>query len=367
MVEKPAKRRYVKQEDLPRHTLEDAMRVPQAIADHFGKRATKPLSIAKSLDLTPGSVRFRTLAGAAVAYSLTDGGPRVALIGLTDLGRRAVAPKTEGDDLTAKREAFLQPRVVREFIEHYNNNKLPRRDIAVNVLEDNMGVPGDACESAFDAIVEGARSLGLLEDVKGGVWVNLEAELLTPAPEQEADAVEGDSHDDDGEDDAEGSVTPPRDEVSDPRRKRPNAIFVGHGKNKKPRDQLTKLLNEYSIPYRVAQDEPNKGRPIPIKVKETMEECGAAILIFTADEELFDKEGNSVWRPSENVVNELGAASIMYENRIIILREEDVKLATNYDSIGYIPFEKDNIPAKANDLLRELIAFGILKVSVSEE
>jgi len=64
-------------------------------------------------------------------------------------------------------------------------------------------------------------------------------------------------------------------------------------------------------------------------VKETMEECGAAILIFSADEELFDKDGNPVWRPSENVVNELGAASIMYDSRIIIFREDSVTLATN--------------------------------------
>ena len=152
-----------------------------------------------------------------------------------------------------------------------------------------------------------------------------------------------------------------------PKRSRPNAIFVGHGKNKKPRDQLTKILGQYGIPFKVAEDEPNKGRPIPIKVKETMEECGAAILIFSADEELFDKEGNSVWRPSENVVNELGAASIMYDSRIIVFREGTVHLATNYESIGYITFEHDVLTAKANDLFRELIAFGILKVSVSDD
>lgn len=142
---------------------------------------------------------------------------------------------------------------------------------------------------------------------------------------------------------------------------------MGHGKNKKPRDQLTKILGQYGIPFKVAEDEPNRGRPIPIKVKETMEECGAAILIFSADEELFDKDGNSVWRPRENVVNELGAASIMYDSRIIIFREETVNLATNYESIGYITFEHDDLTAKANDLFRELIAFGILKVSVSDD
>ena len=98
-----------------------------------------------------------------------------------------------------------------------------------------------------------------------------------------------------------------------------------------------------------------------------MEECGAAILIFTADEKFFDKDGEPKWRPSDNVVHELGAASILYDSRIIIFREDGVDLATNYESIGYITFEKDDIGAKANDLFKELIAFGILKVSVAED
>jgi hypothetical protein len=342
------------------------VRIPQALADHFGKRPTKPLNVAKALGITPGSTRFRTLAGAALAYGLTDGGPRVEQIGLTDLGRRAVAPKEEGDDLVARREALLRPRVVREFLQRYNDNKLPRKDIAAHVLEDDLGVPGDAAKAAFEFIKESAQALGLLDEIKGSQYVNLDAALVTPGAAEdlhEDEEPEDDERpDEDAGRDGTGKEFPPS-----ARQTRPNAIFLGHGKNKKPRDQLTKILGEYGIPYKVAEDEPNRGRPIPTKVRETMDECGAAILIFTADEELFDQEGNSIWRPSENVVNELGAASMLYDNRIIIFREEDVKLASNYESIGYITFEKDNIPAKANDLFRELIAFGILKVSVSED
>src|SRR5207237_1342275 len=136
-------------------------------------------------------------------------------------------------------------------------------------------------------------------------------------------------------------------------RPRPNAIFVGHGKNKKPLEQLKATLDQLGIPHKEAIAEANRGRPIPQKVKETMEECGAAILIFSADEQLFDADQNPVWKPSENVVHELGAASIMYENRIIIFKEEGVTLATNFSSIGYISFEKDKLDAKVNDLLRE--------------
>jgi hypothetical protein len=100
-----------------------------------------------------------------------------------------------------------------------------------------------------------------------------------------------------------------------------NAIFVGHGSNRRPMDQLVKILNEYGIPHQQAVDEPNRARPIPLKVAEVMRECGAAILVFTADKEYFDKDGRSIWRPSENVSHELGAASVLHGDRIIVVKE----------------------------------------------
>lgn len=108
---------------------------------------------------------------------------------------------------------------------------------------------------------------------------------------------------------------------------------------------------------------PNRFRPISQKVAETMNDCGAAILIFTA-EEFHDVQGKSIWKPSENVVYELGAASVLYGRKIIIFKEDTVDFPTNFRDIGYISFDKDALSAKVNELFRELIAFGLIKVSV---
>jgi hypothetical protein len=97
-----------------------------------------------------------------------------------------------------------------------------------------------------------------------------------------------------------------------------------------------------------------------------MEECGAGILIFSADEELFNADQEPVWKNSENVSHELGAAAVMYDDRIIIFKEDSVALASNYESIGYIEFEKDKLDAKLADLLTELVALKILQVQVGE-
>jgi predicted nucleotide-binding protein len=161
--------------------------------------------------------------------------------------------------------------------------------------------------------------------------------------------------------------TPPPPPSDPPRKRRPNRMFVGHGKNKKPLQQLAKTLDNLGIPYLVAEDEPNVGRPISQKVRDTMDQCGAAILIFSADEEYFDKDQNSVWKPSENVSHELGAAAVMYDDRVILFKEESVNLASNYSGIGYIPFEKDHLDAKVNDLLRELMGLKILRMSLEDD
>lgn len=141
------------------------------------------------------------------------------------------------------------------------------------------------------------------------------------------------------------------------------AIFIAHGKNKKPLEQLKRVLEQFKIPYRVAIDEPNLGRPIGAKIQEVMRSCNCAILIFTADEEFQDSKGKTIWRPSENVVYELGATGYLYGSRIVIMKEDDVDFPTNFRDLGYITFAKDALEAKAMDVLKELIGFGIVKVS----
>jgi predicted nucleotide-binding protein len=96
----------------------------------------------------------------------------------------------------------------------------------------------------------------------------------------------------------------------------PKKVFIAHGKNRTPLEQLKKALDQFKVKYAVAVDEPNRGRPISKKVADLMEdECSSGIFIFTADERFLRETGDGtteeVWRPSENVVYELGAASIL--------------------------------------------------------
>src|SRR5262245_47949999 len=112
-----AKRSYLKQSDVPAASLDEALRVPQAILNQYGAAsAATPLQLAKALDIDPKGSQLRVLSGAAMAFGLIDGGAQAASISVTDLGHRIVRPKEEHDDLVAKREAVLKPRVFGEFL-----------------------------------------------------------------------------------------------------------------------------------------------------------------------------------------------------------------------------------------------------------
>lgn len=145
--------------------------------------------------------------------------------------------------------------------------------------------------------------------------------------------------------------------------KRPK-LFLAHGKNTKPLEELKKILAGFEIKFVVAVDEPHAGRPISEKVAQLMQECTAGIFIFTKDELFYRKQKNGemeeTWRPSENAIYELGAASILWERKIIILKEDGVNLPTDFSDLGYISFADGEIGAKAMHIMQELIKFKLL-------
>lgn len=363
-------RKRISQADIPLHRLEDALRIPRSLVDHYGSDATRPLDVASALELTPNSSHFRTLCGASLGYGLTDGGPKAPLIGLTPLGRRALCPTEVGEDARALRDAAQKPVVAQKFYTKYDGSPLPPKHIAQNVLA-TFGVPADRTATVYDLLIANADFVGISKTIKDKVYVDLGAPAPSSPggeanfgeePDDSSDILDADDYGDDEVLEGQQGPADPVPAGNAPSHR--NAIFVGHGSNHKPMEQLVKILDEYGIPNKQAIAEPNRARPIPQKVAEVMQECGAAVLVFTADKEYFDKDGNSIWRPSENVHHELGAASVLYGDRVVIFKEVGIDLPSNFSSRGYIEFEKDRLNEKGVELFRELVAMKILKVSV---
>lgn len=140
----------------------------------------------------------------------------------------------------------------------------------------------------------------------------------------------------------------------------PISIFVSHGKKKGPSAEVEEMLQIMGVKTKMAIREPNLARPVSEKVRHTMKECSAAVFIFTPDEALTDEKGNKVYRPSENVHHELGAASVLYDDKIVVLKERSIKLPSNISGLAHIPFDEENVKATFMDLYKELKGFGLV-------
>jgi predicted nucleotide-binding protein len=346
--------------EVPKHALETVLAVAQVLEDKNGGNPLPPLDVALALGIGPGSSSFRDLLSSSIKYGLTSGSFNQPRVSLEALGKSIVAPKSQVERRSALFQAAFRPEPFRRVYDYYKGKKLPDLQFFTNTLVRDFGVSKDSVDKFAEVFNANLTHLGLVKDGSTGKWLSVEQPSAEVAKDTNGFADENAE----ATTEALQQKSPPSAFPNTTQTLR-NAIFVGHGKDKAPREQLEKILTEYRLPFKVAVDEANRGRPISQKVAETMHECGAAILIFTADEEFNDKDGNTVYRPSENVVFELGAASVLYGSRIIIFRDSRVQFPTNFRDIGYITFEPGQLSAKVNELFRELIGFGLIKVSVA--
>lgn len=312
------------------------------------------LLLADAVDRKPGSSEYKALLSSSFKYGLTTGTEHAAQVELTALGGRITKPVSESERLKAIREAARKPAVLAKIYDHYTNAKLPTGQFFRNTLEREFAVPREHVEECEARVLADGKFAGMIREISGAPHV-LVTEEDVPTPPTLLPS---------GEAQTAPEVTPPI-PPAPAAPPRPRLIFIGHGKNRLPLDQLKGVLNGFKVPYKVAVDEPHTGRPISEKVAATMKECSAGIFIFTTDEGFVDKSGNAIYRPSENVIYELGAASVLYGNKVVIFKEEGVQFPTDFSDIGHISFEKNRLDAKASELVRELIGFGILQVSVA--
>src|SRR4051794_13717143 len=105
------------QNDVPSVSLDQALRVPTAIIENYGNGPVTAIQLAEAMVMQPTGGAFRQLCGASIAFGFTEGGYNAQEISLSPLARRILRPQEDGEDLKAKREAVLRPRVVREFLE----------------------------------------------------------------------------------------------------------------------------------------------------------------------------------------------------------------------------------------------------------
>lgn len=366
------KRAYLKQSDVPSGSLEDALRIPQAILDHYAGRPTTPLHVAKALNVDPKGSQIRVLSGASIAFGLIEGGAQAASISVTDLARRILRPKEEGEDLTSKREAVLRPRVFGEFLRKYDGSPFPRNDIAQNVLEE-LGVPREKTEGVLEQIDASARAVGFIEEIKGKNYVTLQgaANVTPPSESTENETVEQEEtiHDKTEKEKpsaateaARITVPPPVIQpkgaeltaaiADDQRRKR---VFITHGKNRDLVEPIRKLLEYGELEPVISVERTSVSKPVPEKVLDDMRSSGAAIIHVDAERTVTDKDGTEHVLLNPNVLIEIGAAMAFYGHRFILLVREGVKLPSNLQGLFEVRYSGETLDAVSTIKLLDAI------------
>lgn len=360
------KRTYLKQTDVPAASLDEALRIPQAIFDHYAGKPTAPLYVAKALNVDPRGSQLKVLSGAAIAFGLIEGGAQASTISVTDLAKRILRPKEEGADIFARREAVLGPRVFGEFLRNYDSHPFPRPDIAINVLED-LGVPRDKATEVLERIDASARSVGFVEEIKGKPYVSLNRAASLGVTSAEPKVAEDDptpvvdtpaplkalalpevtiAHQ------APKKTTLATAIADDERRRK---VFITHGKNRELVEPIKKLLEFGELTPVVSVDRQSVSKPVPEKVMDDMRACGAAIIHVDADRTIADKDSNEHILLNPNVLIEIGAAMAFYGRRFILLVKDGVKLPSNLQGLYEVRYTNDTLDANATIKLLEAI------------
>lgn len=357
------KRTYIKQSDVPLMSLDEALRIPQIILDHYAGKPTAPLYIAKALNIDPKGSQLKLLSGAGIAYGLIDGGAQASTISVTELSRRILRPKQEGSEILAKREAILSPKMFKEFLTNYNGHPFPRQDIGTNVLED-MGVPRDKAAEILQRIESSALAVGLIEEIKGKLYVALQGTNAGPrsgiedVSSQETIIEQAINGVDEPRQPPSNQVVFPKSSTiataiaDDERRRR---VFITHGKNRELIDPIKKLLEYGELVPVVSVEKPSVSKPVPEKVMDDMRLCGAAIIHVDADKTIVDKDGQEHVIVNPNVLIEIGAAMAFYGRRFVLLVRDGVKLPSNLQGLFEVRYSNDTLDATSTINLLEAI------------
>lgn len=344
-----AKRTRINQTDIPNTSLEQSLRIAQALWDNFAGKEAAPHNIAMALDLTPTSGFWRNLCGSSSAYGLTEGGYSAKNISLTSLGKRIVAPTVENDDKVALQEAALTPKIPSEFFNQFDRAKFPRPDIAANLLVEK-GIPKERSEGAVDLIKENGVFVGFIKETKTGPFVSIDVPL-----EGGTSSFDGEESDEDfsenlsvvtRENGGAESVAQPFDRSVSSSTDN-NRVFITHGKNKEILSQIKEVVELGGFTPVISIQSETAAKPIPEKVMDEMRSCAAAVIHVGSEGVYKDHVGDEHPHINSNVLIEIGAAMALYHGKFILVVEEGVTLPSNLSGMYESRYSGDSIEFKA--------------------
>ncbi|MGI8794345.1 MAG: TIR domain-containing protein [Acidimicrobiales bacterium] len=164
----------------------------------------------------------------------------------------------------------------------------------------------------------------LLEQEVDGVDMGVDEESLEPDGESEQPASD---------------VTPA--EPQPPDAQQPLRVFIAHGKNMDIVEQVETVLGMVDIESEYAEAEESPAIPVPEKVMGAMRRCSAGIICVSVDEGHTDANGD--YKINENVLIEIGAAFVLYDQRVVLLWDRRLKVPSNLQGLYRCEYEGNEL------------------------
>ena len=334
----------------PTYTLEDSLSVARAIYEvNAGLPFDREL-LAGALGTTPKSSAFTMRLNASAAYGLTEGGYNDPDISLTELGETVVASSGDPERGEAVASAAMKPDTFGRFYELFDGRRLPQDTYLHNILQRELGVRADLAQECLAILRDNGEFAGIISESEGEYAVRLPAQNVVaqggPAPGMPAVELPTPYRTRAQPDALEYSDIPSK----------PKKIFVAHIGDSDAAEYVTSMLREFGIESAGARiSEDDAGPLVPQEAAAAMRECSAAILVFPSDD--------SARYSGYKMIGLLGAASVLFDDRMVILREDDAQSVAGLDGLQHIDFDAERPGESGLNLLVSLHKAGVLKVS----
>lgn len=350
----------------PKVTLVDALRLAESIRDNNAGEPYNRIDLAASIDLSPESSFLRTYITASSKFGLTEGSYKAERIGLSDLGSSIVSPTSDKEKATGLLNALYRVDFYKSFFERFKNHRLPRKDLLLNTLEREFSIPNADREQCYDLLIKNATELGLLKDVGGTPYVRFDqpsVEDASDGEEMEPESTEGLVVT--GDPSLSQPTEPERAPASGVERQSSDSatthrpkIFISHSKNTKILTQMKSNLEFGGFSYNVAIETETTAIPIPEKIFGMMRDCNCAIVNVSADEQERREDGS--YGINANVLVEIGAAFLAYNQRVILLVDKRLTLPSNLQGLYRCEYTGDELDSAAVTRLQK----GLLQFRV---
>lgn len=124
----------------PNYALEDALKIPQSIAQNNAGNPWSCDQIATAVSMSQKSSVFYYFTTAPRDYGMTTGTSRAKTIELTALGRKLIYPVNAEEECAALQQAFFNIDIFKKVHDYYKGGTLPEKRFVCNTLQETFGL-----------------------------------------------------------------------------------------------------------------------------------------------------------------------------------------------------------------------------------